>query len=297
MKRFSLLIGLITITFCFSLFGQTLPIQLQVSSDNYQLNRNATSILKKKLTIVFSKNDLIITEKAGMHILKAELSQLEETKAEGIKTLQIVKLQLGLSYVNSASGDVLLSEEKILTGSGKNYNAAARKAAESVRPSQKFWKDLAGQITDASSEYYANNCKQLMAEADKAVSMEDYGKALMTLKAFPADSDCGDAASKLKSVYDAYQTKRCEQNIKNAETELATENFKMVVYHLKMVDASSPCASKAKALVEKLAGAVDETQQEQIDILKGIFEAGADAERVRLETISNIVSDYVKHHH
>lgn len=297
MKRFSILIGLLVI--CSILFGQnqTLPIQLQVRSDNYQLNRNVTSVLKKKLTTVLSKNDLIITEKAGTHILKAELSQLEESKAEGMKTLHIVKLQLGLSYMNSASGDIILSEEKILSGSDKNYNAAARKAAGSIRPSQKFWKNLATQITEVSSEYYAKNCKQLLAEADKAVSMNDYGKALMTLKAFPAESDCGDATSKLKSVYDAYQTKHCEQNIKNAEIELATENFKAVVYHLKMIDASSPCASKAKALVDKLASAVDETQQEQLEILENIFKTGADAERIRLETISNIVSDYVKHHH
>lgn len=296
MKKISILI--FQLVFCITLIGQgeTLPIRLQTNCDGYQL-RSVNSILKKKLTTALSKNDLTLTERNGMHTLKAELSQLEEMKAEGMKTMQIVKLQLGLTYVNSASGDVLFSDEKILTGSGKNYNAAARKAVGSIRPSQKFWKNLAAEIQGASSEYYSKNCKQLMAEADKATSIEDYGKALMILKAFPANSDCGDANEKLKSVYTDYQSRRCEQNIKNAETELAAQNFKSVVYHLKMVDASSPCASKAKELIAKLGGKVDEEQAEQLDILKSVFEAGADAERIRLETISNIVSDYVKHHH
>ncbi len=292
------------LTFFFLIFSQiafaqkeeilidNLDLQVLPLSRNYEIPSSAYSKTNQKINGFLSRNGVINTIGSTFQ-LKPSLEIMERGKIEGITKAQTVKVVLTLELRNQNTATLLHAFSKTLTGTGSNRNAAVTNAISSIKSSHSVYKNYVKELRKKVSTYYDNQCDDLIKEADTALSLNQYRKAISLLYGIPSSSTCHpDAHQKLLHALKAQQAKQCQKYMDNAKNLLAQNEYKKALHWVSYVDHESPCATDAQTLVNQIGQEIDAQSQDKIAFLKLVYEQKKEANIARQDIMRRLAEEH-----
>ncbi len=252
------------------------------------------SKLERKVIDIFTQHN-IVNKKESTFAVSPILSIIEFGKLEGLSNEITVQLEFGLEVKNQFSGQYFLVFSQKLSGSGKTKKAAVNRAISNIRPQKKSYADFIKDTQEKISDYYTNECDNIIADARRAITNNEYQKAIALLYVLPENSACKQSNQTfLDQTYHQYQTQNCQSLIQKAEIAMLKKDYKDAINALGQVDADSPCKDEAKAILQTVTAKVDEQTAKKMDFLNKVYSDNVDIEKARQKSMKSISNTYIE---
>jgi hypothetical protein len=188
------------------------------------------------------------------------------------------------------------SYSKKVIGSSTQKDNTLASAVSSINTSDSRFLDFFKEAKKVILKYYKDHCKEVMAEADRALKLNDYAAAISLYFSVPDSNDCHVDARKLSfDLYAKYLQKECSTKILRLEGAIAraqnTDSVAVKYYDsmfnmvMNMHPALENCFPQAKALIQKIENRFTEKQKQEWEIKKKKSSVSMD---VRKEMIDEI---------
>lgn len=270
-----------------------ISIALAVPQDQTNVPANVLKVLRSRLSSAMAKADLGMANYSGI-VLIPDLTITGQTSVEGgMRTITVFDISLSLSVVQTITGMEFHSTHFSLRGEGYDRNEAFMTAVLSLEAKDQKLSDFLLQTKNKVLSYYKDNTSVILTKAKTLSKMGNYDEAIALLSSYPETlADYPQIASAMQEVYSQYQQHTCAQLLQQARGAYATGDYAHCVAYLNEVDMTSPCASEAKALAQKVQVAVGQEKAEVIALYKEEMRTAATIEKRRLQAVENIATSY-----
>ena len=199
-------------------------------------------------------------------ILTPNITVISKDIVAGAPTKVVLVLDVTFYLGDGVSGLKYGSTSVEVKGVGINetkaYNSAIRRIGNKNKRVVELLEDSKGKILD----YFNNNCKNIIKEADNFANLNQYDDALAVLNSIPKEtSKCYSlASSKLRPIYKRKIDSECKIYIKKAENAwnfgLDFDAAKEAGEFLSEIDPASSCYNDAKKLFNLINKSLEKEQ-------------------------------------
>lgn len=167
----------------------------------------------------------------------------------GMRNIYSLQVDITVKVVSLISNTTFGSITWELKGNGYSKTEAAKNAFNKISVSDEKFKDFYKNIKIKIENYYVGNRATILAQAKKLAAQKKYEQALAMLYEYPSGiSGDSDVQSEITKIYKQYQIANCSQILQEARAQAANKNYDEAVALIAEIDATSSCASDAKAL-------------------------------------------------
>jgi hypothetical protein len=248
------------------------------------------NILKNEKEPSLDMNEL----SAGI-LCKPQIDIFDEGILEtGMEKIAYVKLNVSI-FIQSVKGSVIFSStSKEYMGTGKNKNQAINNAIVNINVNDIGFRQFLEKSRQEIVTYYDQMCESILSQASILVKFNKHVDAIVLLWPIPREVTCHQQVrDSLVSIYRSWSENKCANNIYNAKTYFANNEFSVALAELYKIDAQSSCAKEALELMDKIALKVDlkDEQKRKLEEFKYLKENELELARVRNQRMSSIVDD------
>lgn len=262
MKRFWIL--LITLITAIGINAEDAYISVAMPSDS-PLDNNTKSILKNKLLNIASAEGVASMECSAIAMIP-EVNVLSKELVEGgMRNITTLELSITITVRNILTNAIFNTITISAKGNGYSETEAMRSAIKSIEPSKHL------QFIKTSKEkiiaYYRNNTSSLIAKANTLASQQMYDEALATLSSYPESlSGYPQVAVAISSIFKKAQTQYCSEILLAARAAYAQRDYDGAAGLASTIDATSSCASEAKALLASIRRSAEQEYKNQLEM-------------------------------
>lgn len=279
------------------LFGQqeTVSLALAVPSEQRTYETDIMRLLRSRLSSSMADAELGMTDYSGLVLIPDITITNQQAIEGGMRTITSLDVNLSLTVVQIITGVEFHSFELRLRGQGYNKNLAVMNAVEALDFRDKRLKEFFVTAKKKIISYYKDNTKVLQTKASTLAKMGNYNEAIALLSSYPTGlSDYTEVAETMKEIYDQYQQHSCAQLMQQARGAYSIGNYDECIALLNEIDMSSPCASDARALANKVRTAVNAEKAQEIALYQESMRTVAEIEKRRIQAEENAAIAYYK---
>lgn len=294
---------LVAFTAAFGLFASAeINIGVAIPTQG-ELQGKAPKVLDSRLKTAISTCGVSSTQWGDFFLVPTATIINEELVEAGMANIYKIELDLTLSIEQLATGTNYGSETWSVKGSGKSRDAAILNAVSSWRGDHRFTEYI-NRSKKAIEEYFATNRDALINKARQKAKAGEYEEALAVLSSFPTNIPGAESVlAEMNSIYDLMIAKDCGAALNQARSALAMSDYQTAAEYLANIDATSPCASEAAAMQDKIRTSIAEDdqlqyQREQAELDRQDRQENARMkseerrEKARLKAISDVAKAY-----
>lgn len=297
MKNSNKILFLIMAFFLFTIYinAQKQPIEylvfkIQIKDDEYNLSQFLKSKLEDRIIQIasnygFSAND---TEHDFNLIVNSHI--YDSNILTGLRKTVSVNGELFLHIENKLSGIQFKAITIPISGTGNNEELATSDAIKNINTKNT---NLNNFFTEAKSkifEFYNFNCENYLSRIKKKSIINDNVSTINLLLSIPPEaSSCNTQIEELliRSFLNL-QNNKCNKLLLKAKGEASIKNYKEVVNTISFIDPESNCYKEALILLEECKAEVENTIQQEINIMLKRNEDIKELELQRLYVIKEI---------
>ena len=286
------------LTFGFAGFSQNsvknLDVKIMDSQVDADISKTQQMAFDKKVIAIFTQ-DKVVNAKASTFSIYPSLSLIEFEKMEGVQSLQTAQLEINFLVKNIFSGEDFMVFSKNIMGSGKDRSTAIRKAIRNIRPQNPAYKKFVKVMLEKTNSYYEAECSDIIADAQKAIELNEFEKAIAFVNTLPNDSDCKkENQNLLDQAYQKYQKQNCNNIIAKAKSAALKKDFKTALDWLEKVDAESPCAAEAQTQMQSISQSADEQTKKKLEFLNKVYSDNKEIQKARQQNLNAISNTYIE---
>jgi chaperonin cofactor prefoldin len=95
-------------------------------------------------------------------------------------------------------------------------------------------------------------------------------------------------------AYKAYQNQKCNVQLQEAKTQIASNNYNGALNTLSQIDPSTPCFKESQTLVSNASAKVDAEEKKQWELKMKVYNDNVALEKERINAIKEIAAAYYK---
>lgn len=292
MKRIFLIIALLLPLLAYSQVNVTLVVP---DHQQGELNPQSFRLLKTRLEQLMSKCGVQSGYDATIVMYPVVTILNKEVVGGGMEKLFRYNIELTLNVVQPDAQTAFGAESWNLSGNGFSASKAMVSAINQLSPNDPKFKNFVDMMKQRVSDYYVANRAAIMAKAKSLAAQGQYEEAMGILSAYPQGvSGAKEVNSLLINVYKQYSTANCSQMINQARASFAGQRYDEALAILADVDASSSCASQAKALENQINSRIVTEQRRAEARQERAEQREASLEKARLNAARDIAVAYYK---
>lgn len=274
-------------------------IQLAIAFTENQQGSIDHTILEKidgKLTQLLANNGIVSTGYNNGLLLQPNLIiNGNEVVEGGMQNINVIRITLQLLIKQDQTSIVFTSFSKELTGTGRTQLLAINNAVNSLSENDSTLINFLEKGKEKLQAYYESNCTKILNEANNLSKSGKYEESLALIMSVPETASCYiTAQSKSLEVYKNYQKKICAENIKQANTFIASKDYSSAFQTLSEIDTESPCAAQSNSLVKVIDAKITVEEKKQRDRQVKIYNDAVSLEKQRINAIKDIAVSYYK---
>lgn len=162
--------------------------------DSYEIPAAVTSTISRKLATALDRSNATTENTGNVFAIRQEIALTDAAESEGMmREVARVAAELTISAVNTIDGTVYHSATIALKGSATGGKQAAMKAmANSMKATDPVYVRFVRVARSRISDYYAENCGNIIEEARKLIILKRYDEAASYLSGVPTSVSCYD---------------------------------------------------------------------------------------------------------
>lgn len=294
MKKLYNIILFAIILFACSSFAQAqdcdLPISVVLYPQNEELPQAAESVLENQLSRIAATGGLDTGLSFGQFVLTARIDILEKNVLPG-PPIQVVN-DLGVTFyiVDSYTKTKFATEYIEVNGIGSNETKSLINAVRGLNANNAKISALLKNGKKKIMEYFDNNYSNILKDAERKASLQQYERAIALVASIPACSKGGDIATQtMLTIYTKYLDKYNQMLLNKANAiwnarqsyVAATEAGEI----LALIDPEAACYKDAV----KLATEIKSQVRKDIDFeMREKYHNDIELEKKRIEAIRDI---------
>lgn len=270
MKRILIIISLLVAGTFYS-FGQTDQLYISVvQPERSKIPAEAGKQLERKMTQLLTANGISSQDANNRFVItaKADITSKDIVAS----TPQRISEKIALTFL---VGDIV--ENKVfetitipLIGIGINENKAFIAAINQVKPQNAELKEFLGRAKNKIVEYYAVRCTQIINQAQKLASGNEYDEAIYQLMQIPDICDCAKESQDLMIEYTIKRNNAIAAQLYNeAKARWAAsptpEGASEVADIISKIPANTSCQSQVNALINTISKKMRDDEKRQWD--------------------------------
>ena len=218
----------------------------------------------------------------------------DHTEVEGMKNVHVIEAKFNLFVKEINSGKIFGSYNESIKGDGYSKAKAITKSISKISTSNREVNAFMDEVKNNIIKFYTLNCPRILGDADTAIKMQEYQKAIGLLYSIPKEvSTCyKDIQQKQVIAYNGYINNQCTSGITQVKASLAKKDYNNALYTLSNINPQSSCYNEALNLIANVETRIDAQDQERLKEAKERRKENQDMERERLQSLTDIAKAY-----
>jgi len=315
MKNIFIIVAMVYATMVFSQADDKHDaIKLFISQEDV-VRENKAALNAKSSERLFSRvsqliNQVGITEFGYSTFLvtpKLDVISVSEDNAGIAKTvLAECELFLTINRVFEGASATMNTYSKKIMGSGFTKDEAISNAIGNIRSGDPDIKSFFVESKKQIDQYYKKHCKDVLKEANQALSLKDYQRSIALSFSVPRSAtECYEDANKLsQKVYGIYVLDKCKKEaalmksyaaIAQNDPAKTQEYYDKIIDIMKKMDVSDKadeCYAVAQKLMSDIEKKLDEKQKQEWQLEKQRLQDDTELQKERYKAIQRIGSGY-----
>lgn len=250
--------------------------------------------LQSKALAVATNNGVGGVSHAANFILAPTIMIYDTEVAELTRNITVVSAELNLRIKQSSNGLVFSAYSVKIKGSGSNKEDALNNVISQINPNDPEVKQFVEEGKRKIIQFYNSKCSDIILEAEKYSSINEYERALAILANIPVEATPCYEKIKDKSIqiFKLYKNKQCQSLIQLAKSQIAGNKFLAGLNTLAVVDPTSSCFNEAKVLQKTTESKIDEVEKKEWDFKKEQAKNQLELQKVQIAAIRDVTVAY-----
>ena len=253
--------------------------------ESEELPYEAHKLLTTKLSQIITANGIVDNEDFVRFVLTAKINVISKDIVVGPPQRISQKLDVTLML-----GDI--EEDKIYSqltisciGIGQSYEKAFISAFKNINPQNTAITAFIQEGKEKILSYYQSHCEDLIAEARKQASLQNYEDALMLLTSIPdVCTDCFNEAARIaEPIYKKMIEARGAEFLNQAQAVWAKnptrEGAIEATHLLSQINFAASCMPRAKALINEITDKMNEIDRREWEHEMQVYQDGIEREK------------------
>jgi hypothetical protein len=218
----------------------------------------------------------------------------EHNEVEGMKNIHVIEAEFNLFVKEINSGKIFGSYNESIKGDGYSRPKAITKSISKISTSNNEINAFMDEVKNNIIKFYTLNCPRILDDADTAIKMQQYQKAIGLLYSIPKEvSGCyKNIQEKQIIAYNGYINNECTSNMTKVKASLAKKDYNTALSTLSNINPQSSCYNEALNLIANAENRIDAQDKERLKEAKERRQENQNMERERLKTIADIAKAY-----
>ena len=280
-----------------SAHAQGIEIGFVIPTNQDEISVNTARILRSRILPAFTAEGIETSEVSSIAI-KPELSSTNYQEAEGgMRNIHTSEVQINLICQNLITGTVFASRTFSLQGQGYSADDLVKSAFSQIKLDDENVRLFLHTAKRQILSYYSRNLRAVLDRAQTYAQLHQYEEALSLLFSCPSTlANYNSVNAAISNIYKQYQRNECGNLLLQAQTEYSNGNYEACAEMLKQIDTTSPCATEAKALCQRIKQSRDTEAKQIIALIENQAKREADLEKQRIKAARDIAVAYYKQH-
>ena len=218
----------------------------------------------------------------------------EHREVEGMKKIHVIEAEFNLFVKEINSGKIFGSYNESIEGDGYTKLKAITKSISKISTSNNEINAFMDEVKNNIIKFYTLNCPRILGDADAAIKMQQFDKAIGLLYSIPKEVDAcyKDIQEKQIIAYNGYINNECTSGITQVKASLAKKDYNNALYTLGSINPQSSCYNEALNLISNVENRIDAQDKERLKEAKERRKENQDMEKERLKTLAEIAKAY-----
>ncbi|MAO52786.1 MAG: hypothetical protein CML16_18195 [Pusillimonas sp.] len=218
----------------------------------------------------------------------------EHSEVEGMKDIHVIEAEFNLFVKEINSGKIFGSYNESIKGDGYSKAKAITKSISKISTGNREINAFMDEVKNNIIKFYTLNCPRILDDADTAIKMQQYQKAIGLLYSIPKEvSGCyKNIQEKQIRAYNGYINNECTSNITQVKASLAKKDYNTALSILSNINPQSNCYNEAVTLISSVENKIDAAEKERLKEAKERRQENQNMERDRLKTLADIAKAY-----
>ena len=280
-----------------SAHAQGIEIGFVIPTNQDEISVNTARILRSRILPAFTAEGIETSEVSSIAI-KPELSFTNYQEAEGgMRNIHTSEVQINLICQNLITGTVFASRTFSLQGQGYSADDLVKNAFSQIKPNDENVRSFIHAAKRQILSYYSKNLRAILSRAQTFAQLHQYEEALSLLFSCPSTlTNYNSVNAAINNIYKQYQRNECGNLLLQAQTEYSNGNYEACAEILKQIDITSPCATEAKSLCQRIKQSRDTEARRIIELIENQAKREVDLEKQRIRAARDIAVAYYKQH-
>jgi hypothetical protein len=241
--------------FSYSQNNDVARISISAYIPDFQSNvsQSVRTDLKAKLDRIITSSGL---GKSGNNrfILTAKINELTKDVQPTTPISYLYNLEVILMLGDAVQGTLFSTHSIEVKGNGKSESQAYMNALSKIKSNSPEYTEFIDKGKLKIIEYYNSQCDFIIKDAQTLAGTKSYDEAIYTLASVPeVCKDCyNKCLDKIVDVYKAKVENECQQNIAQAKTLIAKDNYNDAASMLSTITPDMQCYSQAELVIKDI---------------------------------------------
>lgn len=275
--------------------AQGIEIAFALPSGAEQLSTNTAKMLRSKILPAMTVGGVETAEISTIAI-KPEISFVDRQVVEGgMRNIHTSNIQFNLVCTNLVTGTTFATCQVAMRGEGLSDDDAIKNALSKLSSQDKRLTDFIKTAKSQIIDYYQRNLVSVISRARTFANIQQYDAGLALLFSCPATiNGYANVNNEITNIYRQYQKRECSNILQKARAEFANGNFEASAEYLQQIDMTSPCATEATVLCEKIKQSRDAEAKQAIELSERQAQREAEIKKRRIKAARDIAVAYCK---
>ena len=249
------------------------------------LPEESRKLLETKLSQIISSYGIADNDNCIRFILTAKINVLSKDIVAGPPQRISQKLEITLILGDVEEDKVYSQQTLSAIGIGQSLNKSYISAIKNIRPKNAAIAAFIQEGKERILNFYQTNCEDLIIEAQKKASMQNYEDALLLLSSIPdVCTECFEKASKIASpIYTDMINARGTEFLNQARVVWAKnptkEGAKAATQLLAKINFAASCQPKAVALIREITDKMNEIDRREWEHEMQVYQDNLEREK------------------
>lgn len=236
---------------------------------NEKLPPESQKLLETKLSQIITANGISDNENCVRFVMTAKINVISKDIVAGPPQRISQKLDITIHLGDIEAGKVYAQTTVSAMGIGQSLEKSYISAFKTINPKNATITAFIQEGKQKIIKYYQTNCEDVIAEARKQASLQNYEDALMMLSSIPdVCSACFDEASQIAApIYNNMIEARGAECLNEARTIWAKNPTKAGAQEaarlLSQINFAASCQPKAAALMKEITAKMNEIDRRE----------------------------------
>ena len=231
-----------------------ISISTYVSDRVGNLTEEAKNLLVTKLSEITTNNGTGGSKSSSRFIITPQVTELTKDITPSDPVIYQYELGITLFIGDGVAGTKFSSFTINVKGNGHTETKAYLAALKQIKPSDVRFKKFIDEGKQKIIEYYNSQCDFILKDAQALAGMKNYDQSIFTLASVPeVCKECYEKClDKITEVYKAKVENECQQNIAQAKTLIAQDNYNDAASMLSAVTPDMQCYAQAASVIKDI---------------------------------------------